>query len=553
MRCYIILHIQMIHFINRLRFNLKISLSCLIYFLINNFSFSANYYSDPINGSMINSGLPSNPWSNLEDIMNSSVTFYSGDTIFLRNGNHGFPKINGVNSGFVVITAESGQFPMIERIYIGNTSTTSYWKLIGLTIQSENVSQYPINLITSYPSTSKIIIKNCTIQSNNNTTSYNRNDWRERTNNGIRAMGVNHEIIGNVIRNTAVGLSIESENTLIQNNEIQYFTIDGIRGLASYCIYDGNTIKDNIAVFTYSENHYDGFQSYTCCPVGTDTIKGVILRKNLIINYTDTTRQWRGPMQGLAGFDGYFSDWTIENNIVITDHWHGITLLGASNCKIINNTVVDPYIISPIDPYDSSSTNAHGPTWIKIAAHKDGTISHDNFIFNNLTADMQNDTAIGLVNNNIIIGASSNYTIHFEDYSNFNYHLINTSSAIDNGISNFAPTDDFDGSPRPIGLTYDIGAYEYSSGLSVSTINDKNNINIYPNPTNDGKFKIANNSNLNNAKITIYNIYGQKVQYTYSIADNQINIKLDKELKGLFFVIIEDSSFKKKVQLIKVN
>ncbi len=48
-------------------------------------------------------------------------------------------------------------------------------------------------------------------------------------------------------------------------------------------------------------------------------------------------------MQGIFGKDGMFEDFVIENNAVIVDHWHGISLYRTTNCRIINNTVVDTY------------------------------------------------------------------------------------------------------------------------------------------------------------------------------------------------------------------
>lgn len=505
--------------------------------------YAANYYADPVNGSMSNSGTSINPWSSLEDVMNSGNSFASGDTIFLRTGNHGFPKINGINAGVVCITPQLGEIPIINRIYIGNVSPTSNWKLIGLTVVTENTAAYPISLITLYPISSIIRIENCTIQSTNNTTLYSRNDWRTKTNHGIRSQGSNHEIINNTIKNVAVGLSIESENTLVKNNLVQYFTIDGVRGLGNYCVYEENTIKDNIAVFTYTENHYDGFQSYTCCPVGSDTLKGVVLRNNLIINCTDSTREWRGPMQGIACFDGYFENWTIENNLVITDHWHGITLLGAINCKIINNTVVDPYDLSPIDPNDSLSTAYHGPAWIKIAAHKNGSPSYNNTIYNNLTSALQNDVGIGTVDFNEIIGPSTNYSLHFEDYQNLNYHLIASSSAIDNGTINLAPLSDFDGNPRPIGAGIDIGAYEFSSSLTLTNPKNDTQIKLYPNPFMDGLTLIGNAIEFEN--VQIFNLLGQNVtELIKQFVIDESSIRLDCSMieSGIYLIKTKSST-----------
>ena len=498
--------------------------------------YATNYYSDPVNGSMSNSGTSASPWGSLSAVMASNNVFTAGDIIFLRTGNHGFPQVNKVNTGYVEIRAQFGHVPVIERLYVGNNPAAAYWKFNGLTIQIENIAAFPISLITLYPSTSNIVIENCTIQSIDNTSAYTRNDWRDKTNHGIQVKGSDHVIIGNTIKNVAVGLSIEAENTLISNNEIQYFTIDGIRGLASDCIYDGNSVKDNIAVFIYAENHYDGFQTYTCCPVGTDTLKNVILRNNLIINCTDTTRNWRGPMQGMVGFDGYFENWTIENNIIITDHWHGITLLGAINCKIINNTVVDPYDVTPIDPFDPQSTSNSGPAWIKIAAHKNGDLSFNNTIRNNLTAGMQNDVNIGIVDFNTIIGASSNYINHFVNYSVFDYHLLSTSNAIDAGTSILAPSTDYEGNARPNGVDYDAGAYEYQLPTNILHVSLNDKILLYPNPST-GSVVIKTSTTINSIKIK--NELGQEL-LNKAFSDTKMEyLDLSNYDSGVYFFFIE--------------
>ena len=41
-----------------------------------------------------------------------------------------------------------------------------------------------------------------------------------------------------------------------------------------------------------------------------------------------------------------------------------------------------------------------------------------------------------------------------------NFHLLETSLAVNNGTGAGAPSEDYDGNPRPQGEEYDIGAYE---------------------------------------------------------------------------------------------
>ena len=68
-----------------------------------------------------------------------------------------------------------------------------------------------------------------------------------------------------------------------------------------------------------------------------------------------------------------FEDWVVENNVVFVDHWHGITLSGAVDSRIVNNTVCDINSESP------------GPSWIRIGDHKNGTPSSGCVVRNNLT------------------------------------------------------------------------------------------------------------------------------------------------------------------------
>jgi hypothetical protein len=48
----------------------------------------------------------------------------------------------------------------------------------------------------------------------------------------------------------------------------------------------------------------------------------------------------------------------------------------------------------------------------------------------------------------------------FVDPTNYDFHLLETSLAVDNGTSAGAPSEDYNGNPRPQGEGYDIGAYE---------------------------------------------------------------------------------------------
>jgi hypothetical protein len=148
-----------------------------------------------------------------------------------------------------------------------------------------------------------------------------------------------------------------------------------------------------------------------------------------------------------------FVDWVVENNVIITDHWHGITLMGAKNSRIVNNTVIDLNDEKP------------GPPWVRISPHKDGTVSEGCVVRNNLTTAVSvPDGQDVQVDNNLIIEDPSE---HFEDLANFDLRLIASSPAVDTGSADLAPAMDRNEIPRPQGAGIDIGAYEYYEGPPV--------------------------------------------------------------------------------------
>lgn len=149
-------------------------------------------------------------------------------------------------------------------------------------------------------------------------------------------------------------------------------------------------------------------------------------------------------MQGIGCFDGPYIDWTIENNLIVVNHYHGISMYGADNCKIINNTVVD------ID-----SVNSPNGTWIKITDHKNGTRSSNCLIQNNISFGFSYGSETTFLNNLLI-----------SDYQNFTnamqgvFSLRPGSIAIDGGKNSGAPLGDILGTPRPQNNRMDQGAFE---------------------------------------------------------------------------------------------
>ncbi|MBA3706447.1 MAG: T9SS type A sorting domain-containing protein [Bacteroidetes bacterium] len=255
-------------------------------------------------------------------------------------------------------------------------------------------------------------------------------------------------------------------------NTIENISGDGLRGLSDYCKFEYNLVKN---FYVANANHDDIFQSWSGgvngIPVGADTVTGIEIRGNTFISHTDANQPLVSQPQAIGCFDGTFKDWIIENNLIITEHWHGISLYGAINCKIVNNILAE----------NSLNLDASMVPWIKITAHKNGTLSTGNIIRNNFCSSMTNDANIGTVDHNVI---SKNYTAYFVNYSGNDFHLKVGSALINAGSNVATPIIDLEQNSRL--APYDIGCYEFGAvSTDIQEISRPNTIHVFPNPVTE--------------------------------------------------------------------
>ena len=290
-----------------------------------------------------------------------------GDTLVLGAGNHGVFNIKGYTfkKPVSLVSASRGK-AVFESIRIDQSS--------GITIKGVTVA--PAKTLPKWTAAvtvkggSYIVLDQLNVSTAANTNGWSASAWRAKIRNGIRVSGSHISILNSVVKNTAFGITSDADHLRVENTVIELFSGDGIRGLGDNSTYRGNTIKTCVKV---DENHDDGFQSWSLGPnkkVGTGVVKNVVIDRNTFINgdHPLTCR-----MQGIGLFDGFYQNWTITNNLVIVDHWHGITVMGGTRIKIKGNTVVDSRVGRP------------GPPWIKIGPHKDGRNSSRGVITGNVT------------------------------------------------------------------------------------------------------------------------------------------------------------------------
>ena len=254
----------------------------------------------------------------------------------------------------------------------------------------------------------------------------------------------------NRLRNVGYGISVgyDAPDAVVVDNHIQNFSRDAFRGVGQRGRFESNVALDSINV---DDHHDDFFQSwsYEDGEVGTSVVHDVVLRRNLFVATTDLERPFQPDAQGIGCFDGFFEGWIVENNVVIVDHWHGITFLGGRDMLIVNNTVLD-----------NRPDGGYGPPWIAVEDHKDGRRSSGITIRNNLTHTLNLDADDSVADHNLRYAGDPHAL--FVDATGFDLHLrADASAAIDMGSSEGAPATDHDGTPRPQGAAIDLGAYEW--------------------------------------------------------------------------------------------
>jgi len=433
---------------------------------------AAEFYVDPASGSGAGDGSAGRPWRTIQAVFdaglvesrqwdqlpytaqsklvarNVGAAVRAGDTIWLRSGYHGDLFIdNYYNLGNITLAAEEGHTPRLSSVRI---RASAHWTIRGLAVSAEFGETYQRRTLVALRSHSwhgpihDIVVENCTLCSVADSSAWTADDWNQRVCNGLQVDGTRMTIRDNRLLNVNFGISVDASDSLVSGNVVENFAGDGLRGLGDRCTFEYNTVKN---CYDVNRNHDDGFQSWSVGPdgAGSGEVVGVVLRGNTIINYEDPNQPHRGELQGIGCFDGTFVDWVIENNVVITDHWHGITLGGARNCLVINNTVLDRNDTRP------------GPPWICIDKHKNGTASVNCAVRNNLATAFTSAANV-LQENNLRI---ENPAALFVDAARFDLHLLPGAAAIDAGSSAGAPELDRDRIARPQGSGIDIGAYEW--------------------------------------------------------------------------------------------
>jgi len=538
-------------------------------FLLSGILFSQTTYHVAINGNDSNAGTQSSPFKTLQKAAN---TVGAGDTVLVHAGtyrNSDFdatkttPDVNYANnakiwagsdllritnkhgSASAYITFKPYQNDVVTLEFDNNygvlIKNSSYIKFIGFTVKgiADKIDQaeaeaawgkYQLNGSTSDlatilsidfnnpPAVGTDIVK--TKQQGAKKPSY----YNGR---GIVVNGSHHvDILDNLIKDvTSAAIRIQqSDWATVKGNEVKnctYWTTAGV-GAITVAEADSNLVTGTEAgsdtdikiklINNYVHHNENRLVSWNPTKIkvhwAIDEGTGLFLTRNVASNGTGATG---------GGTDYTKGKMLIANNISAFNGASGIVCHFTNRVTIEHNTC-----------YKNGTTNqkASGaaPGGIGVNA------SNDVDIRNNIIYATSDSWAIGklggtltnIIRTKNIVYNEGGVAIHRQmstGWTKEDPKLVNPDSndftigsnspAVNAGTTTIEVTDDYLGNLRNDG-TPDVGAYEYSSTLSVGDVTDNVQLALYPNPTN-GTIFIDFEKNQQNVSVQIVNLLGKTV------------------------------------------
>ncbi|HVK87687.1 MAG TPA: right-handed parallel beta-helix repeat-containing protein [Kofleriaceae bacterium] len=297
-------------------------------------------YLDPVNGSPTAPGTADAPWPGLADSIAAGLVadVPDGKTLVLLDGNHGNATFEGEHATAVTIRAAPGATPQLGRLELKRGSG---WHLRGLTVSPAfAAAPYSGNIVSLGESgtSTDLVLEDSVVYTAADASAWTVAEWMS-ANSGI-LLGRNGT--GLAVRRTHVynvrfGIAITSFDSTLEGNLVNDFSADGIR-----VTRDGGKVIDNVIKNVYvgdtdgDANHDDAIQCFLF-NVGTGTVRDVTLRGNIIINREDPAQPFPAFLQGIGFFDGPLVNFTVEDNVVFVDHYHGVSLYDAQGSRITNN------------------------------------------------------------------------------------------------------------------------------------------------------------------------------------------------------------------------
>lgn len=370
---------------------------------------AATFYCDPAKGSPQGDGSAARPWRTIEEVLgarliqlsdafgksaNPTAPVTPGDTVLLRSGWHGVIRIaSGFNDKPITLAADSGQKPQVGWVEIGEGRN---WCVKGLTVSPSLAptppERPPKNLVSlgerGGETSEGLVVEDCFIYSTLDTSAWSAKDWMEKPASGIwlGRHGRAHIARNNYVLNTRFGINLCAPECVAEGNVVDSFSGDGMRVTREGQVARFNVIKNiYVSQADGDANHDDGIQVFLFNK-GTGTVRDVTIRENLIVACANDDLPLRAPMQGIGCFDGPLVNFTVADNVVLNNTWHGISLYDAQGCMVSNNVVFSRW------------TNREQP-WIMLGQKQ--KLAHGNSVRDNRARafNLKDDAEVTAANN----------------------------------------------------------------------------------------------------------------------------------------------------------
>jgi len=433
-----------------------ISASLLLAALVSVPVHGAIYYV-ATSGSDTNPGTEIQPW---RTIQKAAVTLVADDTVYIKAGTYNekvVPQNSGIPGNYITYAAYPG-----DTVTLDGTNITLDWRDALFTIEGKSYIKISgfriINSLSPYNSVG-IYLKEGAQQ--------------------------DHVVIENNYFLNISGAAIcaySCGNLIIDNNEITEVNVGqgpnsrGSGEAISVCDIHTFEFKNNHIHHTYKEGidpkessngriHKNHIHDIARIGIYLDAWDGPEHDIDIYQNVVHDT-SGHGISLAIEQKGGSLKNIGIYNNIVYSNRAAGIAISSyhfptpRENIKIINNVCYN---------------NGHDGIYVGDVLVENSVI-RNNVCSENQGYQIASDSPSMLtLEHNLINGSSQIYGNNaiigdpkFVNPAGGDFHLREDSPAIDSGSSIDAPSDDFDGNPRPQGAGYDIGAFEFiGNGIDV--------------------------------------------------------------------------------------
>jgi len=492
----------------------KMSVSKLAFLLVltvmSNFCMKANNYYVSNSGNDANTGL--NLANAFLTIQHASDIIIAGDTVFVENGTYvGFDlrNVNGTVGSPIVFKGIGNSVLINQSGPIRddgiNVENADYVVIDGFISNNMPGNGNGIRLVLS----DNCIVRNCVCDNN-----AERGIFTGFTDD----ITIEHNVCTNSIDEHGIYVSNSSDRPIIRFNECYGNNNIGIHmngdlseggdGIISDALVYGNILHDNNGA---AGINMDGLQNPT-------------VYNNLIYNNHSS--------QGIALFQADGAIVTIgakiyNNTIIVPSdgRWGILVQSGANiNTEIYNNIII----------------NQHA--WKGCIAVEDTVqFKSDYNILNDKMSDSGDGSTISLSAWQAL-GYDSNSQLAndlasiFVDPTLDDYQLATGSQAIDAGTNLVSAivTVDLNGNTRPIGINYDIGAYENELILSI-THKPFEQVNVFPNPASDYLILDYDKNKIDIKAITLLDVNGKLIK---RFSPNRL-LRLTTIPEGFYVILIQ--------------